>query len=287
MKEKVLITGHKGFIGQYVIELLKDKYEILTVNRNLFHINFKEYMSDVKPEYLVHLAWETKMGYLNSHNNLLFVQKSLELYDAFFEEGGKRAVYIGTEQEYKRKNTPLKEDDDINPTSVYAECKADLGSILSRYSEVHNNGFTWARLFFVYGFGEKSQRLMPSIIKGMLKGETVVCSYEDYVRDYLDVEDVASAICTCLFSDYIGPVNIAGGRHTTIGEIAKEIKNMPGACGEVKFKTHEECMQPLCIEADNSLLKSLGWKQKYTIEEGLRKEFDIYKKMYHNDENLD
>ncbi len=287
MKERVLITGDRGFIGKYVLKLLEKHYDIVTIKESLFTVNLKEYINENKPSYLIHLAWETKPGYLDSYNNVLFVQKSIELYDAFFQAGGKRAVYIGTEQEYERNNKPLDESTNIRPESLYAECKAYLGNILIRYSKINNNGFVWGRLFFVYGAGEKPKRLMPSIIKGMLNGEKITCSHKEYVRDYLEVEDVASAICTCLFSNYIGAVNIAGGRHTTIGEIASIIKSFDGAIGTISYRSHEECNQPYCIEADNTLLKSLGWKQKYSIEEGLKKEYEYYRKMFDEGKELE
>lgn len=278
MKEKVMLTGGKGFIGKYVTALLEDKYEIHQVEKNVFDICFDEYMQRFKPDYLIHLAWITGPGYLDSFENVKFVQKGLEMYEAFYKYGGKRAVFVGTEQEYERKSEPLKETDVINPISLYAECKADLGKILVKNSLIENKGFVWARLFFIYGTGEKSKRLMPAIMNALLKDEDVTCSYEGYVRDYIHVEDVATAILCCLFSDYTGYVNVGGGRKTTIGEIAQVIKEYMGGSGKVNFRTYEECNQPMFIQADNSLLKSLGWKPKYDLKEGLCKEIDDFRK---------
>lgn len=274
MKEKIMITGGRGFIGKYVTALLEENYEIHQVVENVFEINFDEYMQIHKPDYLINLAWVTGVGYLDSFENVKLVQKGLEMYEAFYKYGGRRAVFVGTEQEYERKSEPLKETDVINPVSLYAECKADLGKILVKNSLIENKGFVWARLFFIYGTGEKPKRLMPAIINSLLKDENVTCSYEGYVRDYINVEDVASAIVRCLFSDYTGYVNVGGGRATTIGEIAQIIKSHIGGNGKVNFRTHEECNQPMFIQADNSLLKSLGWTPKYDLEKGLHKEIE-------------
>ena len=276
--EKVLVTGARGFIGKYVSKLLKHEYEVLSLEGNLFELNIDEYMSIIRPDYLINLAWITGPGYLDSFDNARFVQKGIEMYDAFYKYGGKRAVYVGTEQEYRRIDAPLKETDVIEPVSFYAECKADLGKILVQSSRISGKGFVWGRLFFIYGTGEKQKRLMPSVINGLLENDEVICSYENYVRDYIHVEDVASAIVTCLFSDYTGYVNIGGGSDTTIGEIVKIAKHIIGGTGTVKFRTHEECGQPMHIQADISLLKSLGWKQLYTLETGLKKEIDDMKK---------
>ena len=266
-----------GFIGKYVAALLEKDYVVKSFDEDILNIDLDAYIQNVKPQYLIRLAWETREGYLTTYKNILFLKKSIELYEAFYKYGGKKAVFIGTEQEYNRKKEPLKENDLIAPESLYAECKADLGKILVKYSLITKKNFTWCRLFFVYGYGEKNTRLMPSIIKGLLNDEVVQCSCEKYIRDYINVEDVARALCCCLFNDYIGAVNVAGGRATTIGEIAKIIKKNIGGNGEVVFKTHEECNQPVHIQADISLLKSFGYIPKYSLEEGLIKEIEKIK----------
>lgn len=283
---KILITGHRGFIAGYLIKQLEQEYEILTIRDNLFEVDFSAYMEEHKPEYLIHLAWVTGAGYLNSMDNLRMVAKSIEMYEAFYLNGGKRSVYVGTEQEYQRQEIPLREDALCQPQSLYAKCKYSLGDMLVRYSQEHGNGFVWNRLFFIYGIGEKPKRLMPSMIKGVIRGEEVTCSYHDYVRDYLSVEDVASGIIVSLFSDYTGAVNICGGRNTTIGEIGSIIEGFAEVNGLIHYRSHEECGQDRIIQGDNKLLQSLGWKQKYSLIEGLRQEYEYYQRMYADEQRF-
>ena len=126
MKETVMITGAKGFIGSYVVDFLKDKYNIHSVDKNVFDIDFKEYMREVNPQYLIHLAWVTGQGYLDSKENLYMVSKSIEMFDEFYANGGKRAVYVGTEQEYARKDAALCENDELKP---YADRQIELTGI--------------------------------------------------------------------------------------------------------------------------------------------------------------
>ena len=277
-RETVLVTGADGFIGRYLLrELAKNhSYDVHAFRGDIFATNFDSYIGRLSPSpsYLINLAWVTGEGYLDSHENMLFVQKGLELYDAFYGYGGKRAVFIGTEQEYGRSDEPLSEDSPIAPGSFYAECKASLGKILLKSSEVNGHGFVWCRLFFIYGAGEKPKRLMPSLIGGLLAGETVNCSCEGLVRDYAYVKDVAGAICHCLFSEHSGAVNISGGRGATIGEIADIIKKNVNPDGKVNFQPESECTQPRRVAGDISLLESLGWSHKYTLATGLPEEIE-------------
>ena len=113
---------------------------------------------------------------------------------------------------------------------------------------------------------------MPSLLRGFLCGERPVCSYECYVRDYLYVKAAAAALRACLFSDYIGAVNVAGGARTTIGEIARTAAAVCGG-GQAAHKPLEACGgQPMCVQADVSRLRSLGWVPRYTLEAGLREQ---------------
>lgn len=269
----VLVTGAGGFVGKYTAAALASLgLEPLAFRGDMFSTDFYAYMRKYRPEYLINLAWVTGEGYLDSYENALFVQKGLEMYGAFYENGGKRAVFIGTEQEYKRTGEIFREDSTPAPESLYAVCKSSLGSVLLKDAEVRGRGFVWGRIFFVYGAGEKPKRLMPSLISGLAAGESVTCSYDGFFRDYIYVKDLAGAICHCLLSDYSGAVNLSGGRDTTIGEIAGIIRGKIGK-GDVKFKTVEESgNQPLYIRGDISLLESLGWKHRYSLEAGLAEE---------------
>lgn len=277
VKEKILIIGADGFIGKYVTRQLESDYVIEKFNQDALTVDWEQYIKNSKPEYLINLAWRTGQGYLDSHENVQFVRSGLELYDAFYKYGGKRAVFIGTEQEYKYSAEPQKESSCIMPLSLYAKCKSALGDILVKNSEIENHGFVWCRLFFVYGYGEKWQRLMPSLINSMLDNKDAECSYEGYVRDYIYVKDVASAICKCLFSDYTGFVNIAGGEKTTIGDIGNTIKKLTGSKAQITYKKESECRQNMCSCGDISVLKSLGWKKQYSLEQGLIEEIEMIK----------
>lgn len=279
--EKILIIGANGFIGTHLTNIFKEKaseYKIELFEQDVLKTNWSKYMSESRPDYLVNLAWRTGKGYLDSYENIQFVKAGIDMYDAFYNNNGKRAVYLGTEQEYEYSIHPLKETDLINPVSLYAECKASLGKILVKNSIIQNRGFVWGRLFFVYGEGEKPERLMPYMISNMLEGNDITCSYNKYVRDYIYVKDVASAIYTCLFAEYTGYVNIGGGEMTTIEKIAETIKKITSSSSEIKFRTKEECNQNPCSCADISLLRSLGWEKKYNLYDGLSEEIEMMKK---------
>lgn len=271
--KRVLVTGARGFIGDYLQKELERGYEWLPYSGDVLAEDWGAYMDQVKPDFLVHLAWVTGTGYSDSEKNLAFLQKSIELYRAFYDCGGQRAVFVGTEQEYARTGQVLREDSPLAPQSLYAVCKEGLGRALLKDSQVGSRSFAWCRVFFVYGTGEKPTRLMPSLINGLLRGETVTCSCGSFVRDYIHVSDLARALRCCMEQDGASAVNIAGGRQTTIGEIADEVRRQIGGPGKVVFRGAAECSsQPASVWADISRLRSFGWAPQVSLTEGIAEE---------------
>ena len=136
--KKILVTGITGSIGQYIVEPLKelgfDIYGIGTrnispkdfnyINLNINdHEKLKNVFYDIKPEYLIHLAWDLSKGYFHSNANFDMLTSSINILKYFKDNNGKKAIYIGTYVEYSFDNIPAKEYDRLNPTTIYAKCK--------------------------------------------------------------------------------------------------------------------------------------------------------------------
>lgn len=272
MKERktVLVTGANGFIGRHLRKELEGDYRWLPYTGDVLTEDWETCLRQTRPELLIHLAWITGPGYADSEKNLRFLQKSIELYRAFYENGGQRAVFVGTEQEYARTESPLRETDALSPKNLYAICKSSLGQALLEESRLRGRDFAWGRIFFVYGEGEKAARLMPSLIDGLSQGRAVTCSCGDFIRDYIHVSDLARALRCCLERDRVGAVNLAGGRRTTIGEIASEVQRQLGTSGAVAFRTAQACAdQPPAVLADVTRLRELGWEPRVSLAEGI------------------
>ena len=161
--KKVIVTGINGLIGQYIAEPLKDLgFEVYGIGTKYIKTNKFNYIkidinniselrkifNKIEAKYLVHLAWD--MNDLNSNNHFKFLASSINMLEYFKESGGKKVVSIGTCFEYKYKTSPLKENDKLNPTTIYAKCKNYLREISELYCDKNNIDFCWARIFYTY-----------------------------------------------------------------------------------------------------------------------------------------
>jgi len=295
--KKVLLTGATGFIGRHAIsKLLEKDYEVHAVfnsaepltSRNpalFWHrcnlLSSKEQMlllSKIKPSHLLHFAWYTTPGkYWMSLENLRWVQSSLALLMNFAAVNGRRAVLAGTCAEYdwsygycSEKVTPL------NPSTLYGACKCSLQQMLSFALKPLELSCAWGRIFFVYGPHEHPDRLVPTVITSLLKGKVAKCSHGKQIRDFLFVEDAASAFVALLESSVEGPVNIASGEPVAVRSIVEKIAGYLNHPELIDFgAVPVPAGDPAFLAADVSRLRQeLHWSPTYTMESGLKQTID-------------
>lgn len=94
-------------------------------------------------------------------------------------------------------------------------------------------------------------------------------------RDFLYVEDAAEAIVKLLEADFAGTVNLGSGTMTSAGRIRQMLEQASGGVIEVLDQRVEGSARFQC---DITRLRDLtGWTPRCSIEEGVRRTFEIMK----------
>jgi len=95
-------------------------------------------------------------------------------------------------------------------------------------------------------------------------------------REFLFSDDLADALIFLMNTqEYVDLINIGIDNEITIKELAEKIKDLVGYEGEIIWNSDKPDGTPrrkMC----NAKLKELGWKPKYTLEEGLKITLDWY-----------
>jgi nucleoside-diphosphate-sugar epimerase len=134
-------------------------------------------------------------------------------------------------------------------------------------------GFAWTRFFLLYGPREPKERLIPYVVLTLLKGEVAKCTRGEQMRDFLYVEDAASAMWAVAKSDLSGPVNVGSGQPIKVRTLVETVaEHLQREANVVFGALPTDPQEPPLVLADVQKLASVvGWKPSLTLEEGVAK----------------
>jgi nucleoside-diphosphate-sugar epimerase len=219
----------------------------------------------------MHLAWD--LSDTEGPQHFSWVQASLHLLEQFQKNEGRRAVLAGTCFEYDASYGFCTEAlTPIRPDTFYGRAKASLSALAQAYGEATGLSVATARIFFVYGPHQPSQKLIPDVIESLLAEETAECTHGQQVRDYLHVTDVAEACAALLESSVEGPVNVGSGVPTRLQDMIYTVADAIGARSRVALgaRTAPPDEAPFIVANPARLREEVGWSPSYTIREGLQ-----------------
>jgi nucleoside-diphosphate-sugar epimerase len=283
---RVLLTGARGFIGGAVLRRLRaEGHEVVMLSSecgsedgewrrlDLLRAGEGEVARLVEAErisHCLHSAWYTNHSdYLAAEVNRDWLQASLRLEAGFRAGGGERFVGLGTCLEYDVREsggrfselrTPLR------PETLYARCKTSLFESLAE----RGGDFAWARVFFVYGPGDRGGRLIPFIVEGLARGEKVAARFGGLRRDYVHVDDLAGQLSRILFSPLRGAVNTGTGAAARVADIFRLAGEVAGRPDLVEANDLVGAGEAELIEADMERFRAeIGEPSTRPLRQGL------------------
>jgi nucleoside-diphosphate-sugar epimerase len=296
---KVLVTGASGYIGASLLLALAGRGELYGTSRTRGDRNpgadihwlecdlLKEGTAEAliahcRPDVLVHAAWHTKAGsYWEDRENFDWLRASERLLEVFVAAGGRRFVGIGSCAEYAATDSPCEEArTPLTTESAYAAAKARFFARLEAERAAGRVETAYARLFFVYGPGEKPTRLIPSVITRLLSGQPAHTGPGDLRRDFIHIRDTAQALARLALGDVTGPINIGSGEATRIADVVAQLGALTGHPEHLRIGA----LPPRASEPDLLLADTtrMGEELHYRLETSLSQGLEEYVKWCHN-----
>ena len=114
-------------------------------------------------------------------------------------------------------------------------------------------------------------RLVPLIIRSLLKGEPARLTAGTQLRDFLDVRDLGRCLALLLASEVDGAVNVASGEGVSVARIAGVLGDVIGRPDLIRLGAMSPPREePASIVADTSrLMTQVGVRPEVGLEQGL------------------
>jgi nucleoside-diphosphate-sugar epimerase len=269
---KILVTGHKGFIGSNLFK------EVDAIG-----IDLKEGKDilDLTPfdlegvEYIFHFAAFPKVPYSIDHpieTNRNNIDATLHLLDCAAKARVKRLIYSASSSAYGNQDTlPLTENMKPDPLSPYAVQKLTGEYYCKLYSEIYGLETVCLRYFNVYGEGMKVDdgysACLALFLNAKKRGIPLTVFGGNQTRDFTYVKDVVNANLLAAKSNKVGKgevINIGSSESYSIKEIAETISD------SIVYKPQRQG-EPMHTRADISKAKELlGWSPSQNLIQWLK-----------------
>jgi nucleoside-diphosphate-sugar epimerase len=277
---KVLMTGHKGFVGRNFLRLVDGyKWDITGIDIK-DGIDCRDFFKkeDTQYDLVIHLA-AIVGGRETIEGRPLAVADNFSIDSEFFQwclkTEPKKVVYFSssaaypTQYQVEGNERRLREDmqtiyDPRKPDMTYGWSKL-VGEYLASFVK---NVYIF-RPFSGYGSDQDLTYPFPMYIKKALQpGDTFeVWGSGKQTRDFIHIEDVIWAVLTAIKDEPQGATNLGWGRKTSFLELAQMCMDAVGMQKEIVTRPDKPvgCMHRV---SDNSKLLSF-YEPKIWLEEGI------------------
>ncbi len=308
--KRFLITGGAGFIGSELVgQLAGSKVETVVVDNlaNGKRANISDFLNgsvsleiaDIRDDnemrrllkdidVVFHLACLGVRHSIHSplENHEVNASATLSLLKLSREAGVKRFVYVSSSEVYGTgKYIPMTEDHPTFPHTVYGASKLAGDCYTRAFGKTYNYPVVVVRPFNCYGprshhEGDCGEVIPKFILRAMAGKSMVVFGDGNQTRDFTYVSDTARGILLAGLADNLvgHTLNIGFGGEISINELAKTIAKILDL---EKSSIEHNTPRPgdvLRLFADTAKAEEyIGFKPKYTLEEGLRALIEWYR----------
>jgi UDP-glucose 4-epimerase len=178
---------------------------------------------------------------------------------------------------------PIDEKHPISLWNPYATSKIIGEQLCSAYSQDFGIDAFILRIFNIYGYGQNSKFLMPTIVDGILSSNCVLQDSSPK-RDFVYISDVVEAIVLCAESQRkgINIYNVATGKSHSVDEVVQLTKKILNSNHNVIYENRRRNAEVDNIIADITKIKEeLRWHPKFDLESGIRCILSYYKGACH------
>ncbi len=292
--KRVFVTGGTGFIGSHLLDRLSEVgarvYAVSRDHQPDRSPAIRWYQADVaelpttrtlfeaiKPHVVYHLASHvvgtrsvdaivpTFQSNLMTTVNLLTVAQAV---------GCERFVLPGSLEEPSLGGT------DVVPSSPYAATKWASSAYARMFHALYQLPIVILRVYMVYGPAQGDvKKLIPYVIRSVLKGEVPTFSSGQRPIDWIYVDDVVEALLASALADNLEgkTIDIGSGSVETVRTLVEKLVGLMGSDIVPLFGARSDRpLEQVSIADTKAAEELLGWTPKVSLDEGLKRTIAWY-----------
>ena len=312
---KIYIAGHTGLVGSALTRKLAADGHTNLIYRTLEGLDLtrqadvEAFFAKEKPEYVFLAA--AKVGGIHANNtypaDFIYINLAIQnnIIHSAYKYGVKRLLFLGSSCIYPRECLqPMKEEHLLTgllePTNEpYALAKIAGIKMCESYNRQYGTQFIAVMPTNLYGpndnFDLQTSHVMPALIRkfheAMINNQYEVTIWGTGTprREFLYVDDMAAG-CVFVMSlpgdvvqkqllNYPQPcfVNLGTGEDITIADLAALVAKVTGYTGKLVFDASKPDGTPKKL-LNVTRLRALGWKPEVSLETGIAKAYEAFKK---------
>lgn len=306
MISTIIVTGGTGFLGSHILPQLLDRYNrVVLLKRSTsnpwriapFLPRLTIYDVDTCPlaqvfvdnqiDAVVHLA----TMYIKHHTTVDEVVRmtesnvtfSAELLEQSVQHGVSVFINAGSCFEYRMKECPIFETDEIWPYNVYAATKVAFQKILEYYA--HSRDLHVIDLKLFSPFGERDHdKLISTLIRSLMTDTPLALSDGEQQWNFTYAYDTAQAFVRALeaapkLSTPYERINIGYDTAYSIRDVAMMLQTIAGKTLKVDWGAKPYPSDEIFyLNCDQTKARSiLDWSPTYMLYSGLERTYNYYR----------
>lgn len=302
-KKKILITGGAGFLGRACASKFSNNNIVYGIghgeisSNDLLDLGITKWINssidleslielEIKPDVIIHCAGGSSVGksvedpYQDYTKTVSSTASVLEFVRISCPEA--KIIYTSSPAvQGVHDNTPIKTSDPCLPVSPYGYHKKMSEDLCESYKRQYDLDVNIIRFFSIYGEGLRKQLLWDALNK-ISNDKAVFWGTGNETRDWIYISDAVDLVYQLANTTERQLIlNCGSGISTTIKETLELLKSEMNVDTKISFNQESRPGDPLYYWANIDKAKSLGWRPKVTLREGLKKIVSWYNEENH------
>lgn len=284
-KNKILVVGGTGFVGEYVAKLLTNRKNLETFvigapSNNKVSVRKTRYYEIDLSRPLAYNKIPKTISRINTaiimtQPSIPITRNILKLLD--MAPDLKKIVFVSTILVYPSSTKKIKETTTPGPISQYEKDKMAEENMLTNHVKKRRIRLGIIRMANVYG-DKKNRGIIGLIFNSALGNKPLsINGSGDQKRDYIFIEDAANFIKLAALHKQKGQIeifNVCAGKSHTINKLVKLIKKITGK--DILISHAPAVQEKKTITGDNAKIIKLFGKPRYDLFKGLNRSYHNY-----------